>query len=201
MDQLVTISQSITNPNLSQELKYLAAETGCSLPFLPIEGKMEIALFHQLQISKKQTDDDMCMEWMKKVDGVTIFPKLPVHMRMYREQYERFRRSAESVRSVLPERRLLSYLNERLGVSLEDFTAPIRLVNSQMDKAAKDSASSVSIAEPVVDVPQQAKQQRLPKSLRKRDKEPRKARRCSNCLAYSCEERGGVAYCKEYIPK
>jgi hypothetical protein len=139
---------------------------------------------------------------VEKVDGVTI----SVHMRMYREQYERFKRSAESVRTVLPERRLLSYLNETFCVSLEYFTAPIRLVNCQMDKDAKNSASSDSIAEPVVDVdlsalPQQERQQCVPKPVRKRYKEPRKARRCSNCLAYSCKGRGGVAYCKEHIPQ
>jgi hypothetical protein len=56
----------------------------------------------------------MALEWCKHVDGETIFPKLPVYLREYFEQYLRNRRVKDAVLGMKSKIEFLEQLNKEL---------------------------------------------------------------------------------------
>jgi len=62
----------------------------------------------------------LAMEWIKHVDGITKFPKLPVHLRNYREHFDRNKKVENAYKEARTERELLSELNEKLLPSPTD---------------------------------------------------------------------------------
>jgi hypothetical protein len=70
------------------EMKYLYKAMGVKVPFLPIHGVMEAELFTRLVLELPIFDESLMamIEWCKYVNGTTIFPKLPVYLRIYYEQ-------------------------------------------------------------------------------------------------------------------
>ena len=65
---------------LTSDMKYLCKVMGTVLPFLPIIDEFEMALFGKLFLDGFTNMDMMALEWIKHVDGVHIYPKLPVHL-------------------------------------------------------------------------------------------------------------------------
>ncbi len=55
----------------------------------------------------------MAIEWCKHVNGTTIFPKLPVYLRMYHERWERNQRVKDAVKSSKTELQLLQEVNDK----------------------------------------------------------------------------------------
>jgi hypothetical protein len=70
---------------LTRDQNHLCKSMGSKLPFLPVDGEVEVRLFHQLVLNAPFDEDEMAIEWCKHVDGTFIFPKFPVHLRTYRE--------------------------------------------------------------------------------------------------------------------
>jgi hypothetical protein len=54
----------------------------------------------------------MAIEWGKHVNGATIFPKLPVRLRIYYEGWERNQRVKDAVKSSKTEIELLQQVND-----------------------------------------------------------------------------------------
>jgi hypothetical protein len=74
--------------NLTSDHIYLCQQYGFALPFLPVDTKEEIKLYHLLALSHYEANGDvnfdkMALSWCQYVDGIDIFPKLPVYLRSY----------------------------------------------------------------------------------------------------------------------
>ena len=87
---------------LTPHQKHLCAAMGTLLPFLPFATVDENKQFAECVLSNDfppMSNEEMAaIEWCKYVDGVKIFPKLQVHIRLHREVFERNRRVKECVR-------------------------------------------------------------------------------------------------------
>jgi hypothetical protein len=74
---------------LSREMKYVAKCEGLDILFVPIHSKKEKQLFTKLGLTVIDANgavidfDAMALEWCNHVDGINIFPKLPVYLRTY----------------------------------------------------------------------------------------------------------------------
>ncbi|EJK59339.1 hypothetical protein THAOC_20455 [Thalassiosira oceanica] len=102
---------------------------GTKLPLLPFTTVEEKKLFTDFASQNKHRDDRwLALEWCNSVDGVNIFPKLPVHIRVYRKKWEKNRRVANCVRSAKDKSITLRELNEaiqpRSGVSDQQVLHP-----------------------------------------------------------------------------
>ena len=68
-------------------------------PLLPVHGEAECKLFEKkLRVQASPDFDQMAIEWCKDVDGIDIFPKLPVYLRTYHKQWERNNRVRDAVK-------------------------------------------------------------------------------------------------------
>jgi hypothetical protein len=59
---------------------------GVEIPFLPVQTKKEFHVFSQIMISAEMDRFDgekMTLLWVKHIDGVLVFPKLPAQLREY----------------------------------------------------------------------------------------------------------------------
>jgi hypothetical protein len=63
----------------SGDLHFMCHHQGIPIPFVPVDGKNEYKLFSHLVLFdlKHFEENKMAMKWIDRVDGVTIFPKLP----------------------------------------------------------------------------------------------------------------------------
>ena len=100
---------------LTPDMKYICKVMGTNLPFLPVVGELEMALFGKLFLDGFTNENSMALEWTKHLDGVKkIFPKLPVHLRNYRQRFDRNQRVKNAFKQAKARRELLSELNEKL---------------------------------------------------------------------------------------
>ena len=76
--------------DFSRELNYICTSMGVDKPFTQVNGGKETMLFTQLTLQMKDhfDEEEMAIKWCDFVDCRNIFPKLPVHLRMYRERWE-----------------------------------------------------------------------------------------------------------------
>lgn len=92
--------------HFSHEMKYLMKTMGTTLPFLPIVEIEEKTLFNKLILDFfGQGSFDaikMSIEWCKHVNGLSIFPKLPVHLRVYFTAWEKNHNAQEVQVTTLP---------------------------------------------------------------------------------------------------
>ena len=84
---------------LTREQKFLCKATGTDLPFLPITTQEEKSLFSQYIATHQdnKSDEDIALWWIQKVNGVDIFPKLPVHIRVWRKKWQKNNRVKDCV--------------------------------------------------------------------------------------------------------
>ena len=77
---------------LTADQKHLCQRIGLDLPFLPVDTVEEIRLFNKLALDHYETSsgnkktlnyENMAIAWCEYVDGIKIFPKLPVYLRSY----------------------------------------------------------------------------------------------------------------------
>ena len=110
----VVIAKDVSE-KFSSEMKYIARAMGVKIPFLPLHGSEEAKLFSHLVLSMPTAFHDllMALEWIKHVNGSTIFPKLPVYLRMYHERWERNQRVRDAVRNSKTELQLLQQVNNK----------------------------------------------------------------------------------------
>ena len=101
---------------LSSELKFIAKGMGVQLPFLPVLAKEEKLLFVDFILNSTGgfDADAMALLWCEYVDGVTIFPKLPVYLREYHGIYLKNGRVKDAVKAMKSDVELLDALNKEL---------------------------------------------------------------------------------------
>ena len=96
------------------DLKFLSRKMGIRIPFLPVIGKDPERLFGQLirALDGKFDDQKMAVEWCRHIDGINIFPTLPVYLRIYHEHFLRGRRAEDACRDMQDETAALEKLNQ-----------------------------------------------------------------------------------------
>ncbi len=92
------------------------------MPFLPFATVDENKQFAECVLSNDfppMLNEEMAsIKWCKYVDGVKIFPKLPVHIRLHCEVFERNRHVKECVRQAKQGQDLLNELNKTITITL-----------------------------------------------------------------------------------
>ena len=84
--------------------------------FLPVHGESEMKLFTQLIASNTSTKLDfeqMALDWVHKVDGVDVFPKLPVYLRTYYATWTRNQAAKNAMEQAKPAATLLQQVIEK----------------------------------------------------------------------------------------
>ena len=87
----------------TREQQYLADQQGVKVCFTPVAFQDERKLFGKLVLEKPAFLDDldaMALEWVKHVNGKTIFPKLAVYLRTFKERYLKNRRTKTAVEGI-----------------------------------------------------------------------------------------------------
>ena len=104
------------NVKLTSDQKYLCEAMGTQLPFLPFTTVEENKQFAQCVLSNDfpTDEDEAAIAWCKFVDGVNIFPKLPVHIRIHREAFQRNQRVKNCVEKAKAGKDMLDKLNRAL---------------------------------------------------------------------------------------
>ena len=147
------------------------------------------------------------IEWCKLVDGVNIFPKLPVHIRIHKESFQRNQRVKDCVEMARSGREKLNELNNALrpvvtaNLETADYPEAMPIINQN----AMHNLPYVVTGGTVVGT--------LPIPINKRsvgergkDIKRRAPRRCRRCLknngdyALECVGRGGQEKCLYFDP-
>ena len=96
--------------------RYLSTRMGTKAPVLPVHGEKEHKLFRELILSSRYKDDvdmdNMAVEWCKYVDGIDIFPKLPVYLRKHLRKWQHNQRVRESVGKAASGEEMLAQINK-----------------------------------------------------------------------------------------
>jgi hypothetical protein len=107
---------------LTREMRYICKSMKVKLPILPVHGEAENKLFSKLVINKQGIDfDQMSIEWCKHVDGVAVFPKLPVYLRQHHTAWLHNARTRDMVKAAAPG---LAALQKVLGADVAMVVAP-----------------------------------------------------------------------------
>ena len=86
--------------NLTREQKAICRAQGVKLPMLPFTSREEKKLFTKYYSAiTKKTESDLAIWWCSHVNGVNIFPKLPVHFRMHLKQWLKNKRVENSIKA------------------------------------------------------------------------------------------------------
>lgn len=190
------------NLKLTADQRYLVRKCGTPLPPLPFHGKDELQKFAKMALSSKVpfNIDSITFEWLKHVNGSTIFPKLPVHFRVKLRQFTRNRQIRDAVKSISPAQRKLRSLNEitampsatqnesetQLFGPLASDDIPVPVVNENpipVPTMALAPTPRVAAGQRIDPTP--AAQVRTSKNVRSTDKKKRKAWRCVQCVQYN----------------
>ena len=101
---------------------------GVELPFLPFASEEENIQFVSCISDDNFPSDEglAAIAWCKYVDGVKIFPKLPVHIRTHRETFERNQRVEELTRRAASGLAKLEELNKVTTPSVTEEQTQIR---------------------------------------------------------------------------
>jgi hypothetical protein len=72
-----------------------------AIPFLPVRGIDEAKLFSTLVLEMTVFDENaMVIEWCNHMNGTTVFPKLPVYLRLYFTNWEHNQCVQDAVKNV-----------------------------------------------------------------------------------------------------
>jgi len=95
-----------TKITLTADQKYLAEKLRVPIPFLPIHSKEERKLFSLLMLERGADSHSklsgeafnvVALEFCRRADGITIFPKLPVYLRLYHASWQQQKRVTDAV--------------------------------------------------------------------------------------------------------
>jgi hypothetical protein len=142
---------------LTSELKFIAKGMGVQLPFLPVHGKEEMQLFVQLILNAPGgfDADEMALRWCDYVDGVSVFPKLPVYLREYHGVYLKNGRVKDAVKVMKNHVELLEAINKELVPRdlANDGSEDCAVDGSEMEDAVETEDTVVLTGWPEVPLP------------------------------------------------
>ena len=105
------------NLPLTPDQRYLCKAMGSHLPFLPFSGEKEFKAYAKFVNESDYPKDDYeaAIQWCEKyVDGIDILPKLPSHLRIHRDRWDRNQRVKECVERISATNARLDELNEKI---------------------------------------------------------------------------------------
>ena len=195
-------------PELTEELQYMCSAMGTKLPFLPVSGHKEHLTFAKFILDMPYPFDyeQMAIEWCKHVDGIQVWPKLPVYLRTYHKQFQRNQRVKDAVSKAKTGAEKLKMLNKETSSGLSAATASARLplAMPQAPSVARRDDTLVSVAGSVVGGAPVTIPVKRKNGDRSVDKKKRGKRRCKSCLgagvsdeqALLCPGRTGRGSCR-----
>ena len=168
---------------LTRDQSYLCKAMGTKLPFLPFSTEEERKQYAKciLNPAFPSKEDPASVEWCQFVDGVDIFPKLPVHIRNYRDKFERNHRVRQSRENAKAGSEMLAKLNDALTVPpsaqmLKEVPPPRPILDPQ-PQAMRTSdfvvVGGVAVGNAPTDVPNV--------KPRGKDRKKRKKQVCKHC--------------------
>jgi hypothetical protein len=133
---------------------------GTPAPLLPVHGEKECTLFSKMirttAAGQSGNYEQMALDWCAKVDGIDIFPKLPVYLRTHHARWQRNERVRVAVETAAPGEVVLARINEETALALLGSTlaaaapstavAPAAPVGPSAATAADAASSSDSVA-------------------------------------------------------
>ena len=178
----------------SPDLKHLCLSMGIHVPFLPCHGMEEAKLFSKLMLTLPGGFDaeKMAIEWCKQVDGINIFPKLPVYLRSYREAWERNRRVRDAVKNMTSRIEMLEEINRKEAPAADEVvrnpTLPPILVRPTLLALRPAHTGQLFVGNTCIGMTieeqsghQTGKRNRVTGSKRGADISSRKKRQCQRC--------------------
>ena len=100
-------------------MKYVAKCEGVPIPFLPVHTVAEKKKYNSLLLehlrgrnSSVADFDELALIWCDHVDGINIFPKLPVYLKTYQDTFIHNQNVRLAVQSARESAKLLSDLNK-----------------------------------------------------------------------------------------
>lgn len=193
---------------LTSDQQHMCTSMGIPLPFLPFSTKEENIAFADCALSADfpiEDPDAAAVEWCKLVNGVDIFPKLPVHIRIHKESFQRNQRIKDCVEMAKSGQEKLNELNEALRPVVAANTQPTVCPESlpQIDPVAMHNLPYVVTGFTAIGtLPIPSIKRKI--GQRGKDKQPRAPKRCSRCVgnggqfAVECRGRGGTIHCQYY---
>jgi hypothetical protein len=85
-EKVAELRENGFEPHFSPELSHLYRGMWVEIPFLPVQTKKEFHVFRKIKLSAEMDRFDgekMALLWVKHIDGVLVFPKLPAQLRDY----------------------------------------------------------------------------------------------------------------------
>jgi len=199
-----------TAVKLTSDQRHMCESMNTDLPFLTFSNKEENIAFAECALRDDFPIDDpeaAAIEWCKLVDGVNIFPKLPVHIRIHKESFQRNQRIRDCVEMAKSGQEKLNELNNVLrplvAVNAEPAACPEAL--PQINPGAMHNLPYVltgGTAIGTLPIPSTITKRGI--GQRGKDKQPRKPKRCKRCVdnggqnAKVCPGRGGTIHCVYY---
>ena len=172
------------NFKLTMDQLELCKTMGTQLPFLPFTTPEEMQLFNQCAATLRHKDDhEMAVWWCSEVDGEKVFPKLPVHIRLYRKKWQKNQRVVDSVNRAKKSSDLLRSLNKALRPDTVETGAAVESTNSSGSNIADSASQTVAgSANSAVNLAASASQNQRPPILRPSGIDPpnQQARRDGN---------------------
>ena len=190
--QQIELGRQVTE-KFTPDQKYLCRRMGTPAPLLPVHGEEECKLFDLLvRTTHVNLDfDQMAIDWCDKVDGVTIFPKLPVYLRTHHTAWLRNQAVRDAVRAAESGEAELRRLNEQTALQIfpqpaagaTAAVAPARhpAIRPANHPTAEDT--QVVVAGMLVGGQPSDVGERRGVGKRKRDRKPRQPRTCVRCSA------------------
>ena len=139
--------------------------------------------------SRNEHRDDirMALEWCNHIDGIAIFPKLPVHIRVYRKKWEKNRSVAKCVREAKSGSDKLRELNEAIQPAEQEQQAPYPAGIEQPNLQARNNNSYSIVGGTLVG---ESPSEGLTKKTRGADKQKsngdKRKRKCTHCDKFGC---------------
>eukprot|EP00956_Cyclotella_meneghiniana_P003609 scaffold4428_cov57-Cyclotella_meneghiniana.AAC.1 len=199
-----------TKVKLTSDQKYMRERIGTPLPFLPFSTKEENIAFAQCALSNDFPMDNpeaAAIQWCKLVNGVDIFPKLPVHIRIHKESFQKNQRIRDCVELARSGQEKLNELNNALRPIVAANSDPavrpeaLPLINpNAMHDLPYVVTGGTAIG--ILPTPVQLNKRKI--GQRGKDKQTRRPKRCTRCVenggqyAEECKGRGGAVHCQYY---
>lgn len=199
-DAVNEIDINMKKVKLTPEQQFLANHFGTKLPFLPFTTVAEKKKYIDMMIATEVKDDnEHAIEWCKFVNGVDIFPKLPVHFRMYKKQRELNQDAKEGGRKI---GHVLEKTKELNKITVEEVVQDevVEILQTQAILAPRPQALHSREITNVADTAihhrtfeEQTDPPKQKKRVRGKDRnESRKKRRCGTCLKNNDAEKAEI---------
>jgi hypothetical protein len=193
---------------LTSDLKYLSKKMGAPLPFLPFSTKEENMLFADCALRNDfpmSNPEAAAIKWCQYVDGVSIFPKLPAHIRIHKESFERNQR----VKSCVERARSGQEKLDELNIALQPKSAANQMPTGCADALPVIQPNAMHNLPFVTTGGTAIGALPIPSTKRKRgargkDKQPRAKKRCSRCVKHNgghaseCKGSGWIVLCEYF---